>query len=192
MRFVFCAAAICRMLGRVEDLDRPAIEAFISSCRRYDGGYALVPGQEAHGGATYCAVAALTLIGAPIPEPELLARWCLFQQSQGDGGLSGRCNKVSDTCYSFWIGGTLQMLPVELNVNAARLEEYLLHPETGTQDRRIGGFRKTPEESFADLLHSYFGVCGLALVEHSGVKPLDASLGVASEQVARFFSLDSK
>ena len=66
-------------------------------------------------------------------------------------------------------------------MNAVRLEEYLLHPETGTQDRRIGGFRKTPEESFADLLHSYFGVCGLALVEHSGVKPLDASLGVASD-----------
>lgn len=24
-----------------------------------------------------------------------------------DAGFSGRCNKIADTCYSFWVGGTL-------------------------------------------------------------------------------------
>ena len=28
----------------------------------------------------------------------------------GAGGFQGRCNKDADTCYSFWIGGTLDML----------------------------------------------------------------------------------
>ena len=78
------------------------------------------------------------------------------------------------------------MLSIAPNINTQKLEEYLLHPETGTQDRRIGGFRKTPKESFADILHSYFGLCGLSLVGHAGIKSLDARLGISVERAAGF------
>jgi len=29
-------------------------------------------------------------------------------------GFNGRCNKVADTCYSFWVGGTLSVTPLSL------------------------------------------------------------------------------
>ena len=41
----------------------------------------------------------LTHISHPLPEVSLYERQWV--------GVSGRCNKVADTCYSFWVGGTL-------------------------------------------------------------------------------------
>ena len=62
----------------------------------------------------------------PDNQKNKLGRWCLRRQVYylNDGmveeakkggemeaaGMQGRCNKLPDTCYSFWIGGTLQML----------------------------------------------------------------------------------
>lgn len=38
-----------------------------------------------------------------------LIRWCLMRQNQG---YNGRTNKDNDSCYSFWIGATLNLLGV--------------------------------------------------------------------------------
>ena len=38
-------------------------------------------------------------ISQPLPEVSLYERQWV--------GVNGRCNKVADTCYSFWVGGTL-------------------------------------------------------------------------------------
>ena len=66
------------------------------------------------GGSTFCAVASLSLMGrldsAFSPEERRgLARWCLRRQVTG---FQGRPNKPSDTCYSFWIGASLEVLAV--------------------------------------------------------------------------------
>jgi len=39
---------------------------------------------------------------------QALRRWCLLRQQTG---FQGRPNKPVDTCYSFWVGATLQVLP---------------------------------------------------------------------------------
>ena len=39
-------------------------------------------------------------------ELEALKKWCLFRQKTG---FQGRPNKPVDTCYSFWIGASLQV-----------------------------------------------------------------------------------
>ncbi|MCL7029570.1 hypothetical protein MKW94_017510, partial [Papaver nudicaule] len=79
----------------------------------YDGGFGLVPGLESHGGATYCAVAALRLMGFieddvlskgttfSVIDVQPLLEWCLQRQAI-DGGFQGRANKATDTCYAFW------------------------------------------------------------------------------------------
>ena len=41
----------------------------------------------------------LAHISQPLPEVSLYERQWV--------GVNGRCNKVADTCYSFWVGGTL-------------------------------------------------------------------------------------
>ena len=34
-------------------------------------------------------------------------------------GFNGRCNKVADTCYSFWVGGTLAVRTLHLAISQA-------------------------------------------------------------------------
>lgn len=68
VRFVFAASAICSLLGRWDAMDIPAAVSFVCACQSYEGGFGLCPGQEAHGGSTYCALAALDLLGCP-PRP---------------------------------------------------------------------------------------------------------------------------
>lgn len=66
---------------------------------------------EAHGGTTFCAIAALQLSGQlddlPKRTIEKMKRWLVFRQVDG---FNGRPNKPVDTCYSFWIGSTLKIL----------------------------------------------------------------------------------
>ena len=63
------------------------------------------------GGSTFCAVASLSLMGrldsAFSPQERRgLGRWCLRRQQTG---FQGRPNKPVDTCYSFWIGASLEV-----------------------------------------------------------------------------------
>ncbi|KAL5716661.1 protein geranylgeranyltransferase type I [Ranunculus cassubicifolius] len=185
LRFVYCAASICFMLNNWSGMEREKAKDYILSCQSYDGGFGLVPGSESHGGATYCAVAALRLMGfigdnllsETTPSPKifnasLLLEWCLQRQAI-DGGFQGRSNKASDTCYAFWIGGVLRIIGAEDLIDKKALREFLLTCET-----RFGGFSKFPGE-FPDLYHSYYGFSAFSLLEEPGLKPLCASLGIA-------------
>ena len=62
-------------------------------------------------GSSYCAVASLFLLHhlhdnkvLSKKQTKKLVSWALQQQ---DMGFHGRTNKPDDTCYAFWIGGTL-------------------------------------------------------------------------------------
>lgn len=63
------------------------------------------------GGWTYCAIASLCLMGRleeTLSRRELdgIRRWCIMRQQSG---FHGRPNKPVDTCYSFWVGATLEV-----------------------------------------------------------------------------------
>lgn len=49
LRFVYCAAAICHLLGDWSGMDKQKVNEYISNCQSYDGGFGLVPGSESHG-----------------------------------------------------------------------------------------------------------------------------------------------
>lgn len=55
-------------------------------------------------------------------------------------GFNGRCNKAADTCYAWWVGGSLGMLHRQHLQNFNAAERYLL----GKTQHRIGGFSKMP------------------------------------------------
>lgn len=44
-------------------------------------------------------------------ELEQIKKWCLFRQKNG---FQGRPNKPVDTCYSFWLGASLEVKDVKL------------------------------------------------------------------------------
>lgn len=83
-----------------------------------------------------------------------LKYWCLMRQ---DGGFQGRPGKPSDTCYSFWVGATLELLNAKSFSDAEQNETFIL----STQDPVIGGFAKF-ENIRTDPLHAYLGKRGSA------------------------------
>ena len=216
MRFVYCAAAICTLLGdgvsggggEWSGLDREAATAYVLSAVSYDAGVGLGPGQEGHGGSVYTGIAALALLGTldRLPTPRRLVDWCVARQV---GGFQGRPNKDEDTCYSFWIGATLALLgeaaapeaaasaaaaaaaapppprPPALAAGAARLSDpaALAAFSLRCECAPYGGFAKCVG-NHPDVLHSYFALCGLAIVGAPGLRPLDCRLGMTKRAAA--------
>lgn len=106
VRFLFCACAISAALDDWSGVDKDKAVAFIRSCITYEGGIALLPGTvvllngnvlygstkfiddacvlvvgaEAQGGASYCAIASLSLMNRldalSASERSCLSRWC--------------------------------------------------------------------------------------------------------------------
>lgn len=89
---------------------------WVLSCQTYEGGFAGVPGGEAHGGYTFCAVAALTLLGSiERCNMKALLRWVTNKQLNFEGGFAGRTNKLVDGCYSFWQGAIFPIIHAVLS-----------------------------------------------------------------------------
>jgi geranylgeranyl transferase type-1 subunit beta len=107
MRFVFCAFAICFLLKDWSSIEIPKSLEFIKHSQSYDGGFGTGPKRESHGGSTYCAVAALALVGQiSLIDQSLLLTWLMNRQ---DHGFNGRINKPDDTCYGYWIGCCIEV-----------------------------------------------------------------------------------
>lgn len=67
IRGVYCAVAVARLSHfSVEDMTKlfSGTVNWISSCQTYEGGIGGAPDLEAHGGYTFCGIAALALLGS--------------------------------------------------------------------------------------------------------------------------------
>lgn len=178
MRFVFCAAALTRILGTNGDIDIEKAIQYTLDCQTYEGGFAHQPGEEAHGGATYCAVAALSLWGAldRIKDKKMLAYW--LSQRQEDG-FNGRTHKDTDTCYSFWIGSPLRVLGwYDDIVDKDRLTAFIF----SNYKEGSGQFRSNATAG-PDIVHTHFSLSGLALAGYPGVVPIHPALGFVTEHI---------
>ena len=140
----------------------------------------LVPGQEGHGGSTFCAVASLKLMNRlDVIDTKQLVYWCVSRQV---GGMQGRPNKAEDTCYSYWIGGTLALLDKEHLLDQERLCHYVMTCQT-----QMGGFGKVLG-AYPDVLHSFYSMAWLSLSNEYevGLKPLNCTLGICQERASVF------
>ncbi|KAJ3243928.1 Geranylgeranyl transferase type-1 subunit beta [Chytriomyces hyalinus] len=181
MRFLFSACSISYILNDFSGIDKDAAVRYILNSKSHENAFGQGAELEAHGGSTYCAVASLALmdrldaLDADSVKMHLI-EWLLKRQ-QEDGGFAGRPGKVSDTCYSFWIGGTLEILGayqfVDADANRAFLE---------TTVSKSGGFSKVPDCN-ADPLHSYMGLAGLSVAQEPGLLPLVPSLNLTERAV---------
>ncbi|XP_067624364.1 geranylgeranyl transferase type-1 subunit beta isoform X2 [Eurosta solidaginis] len=185
MRFVFCAAAICHMLDYWGDINKEKMYEFIMKSLRYDNGFSQYLEGEAHGGTTFCALAALDLSGqlAHLDETtkENILRWLIFRQVNG---FQGRPNKTVDTCYSFWIGAALRILDAFEYIDYDANRAYIME----TQDSIVGGFSKWPQ-STTDPFHTYFGLCGLAFMQEPGLMEVMPSLNISMRAYKRLKQL---
>lgn len=122
IRGVYAMLAIAHMLG----LDkRPILERgivdFVQRCQTFDGGIAAEPTCEAHGGYTYCGLAALALAGKidALDLPRLV-HWLVHKQDGLSGGFQGRTDKLVDGCYSWWQGASFSILQEHFAVYLAQ------------------------------------------------------------------------
>ncbi|KFG87991.1 geranylgeranyl transferase type I beta subunit [Metarhizium anisopliae] len=86
-------------------------------------------------------------------------------------GYNGRWNKKADTCYCWWVAGTLAMVDSFHAVNIPPSRQYLLD----VTQHRIGGFSKHAGGP-PDLYHSYLGLAALALMGDTDLKEFDVGL----------------
>ena len=111
-RGCYTALAVARLLGVGSDAElRDGVGAFVAKCQTHEGGVAGEPGAEAHGGYTYCGLAAAVMCdSAHLMDLPELTHWLAHRQGAVEGGFNGRTNKLVDGCYSFWQGGAFPVL----------------------------------------------------------------------------------
>jgi protein farnesyltransferase subunit beta len=173
VRATYCCTAVLSLL----QLPLPVSWAnFVSTCQTWEGGFGGEPGAEAHGGYTYCSIAALKLMeSSHLVDLPALCDYVSRRQLALEGGFSGRSNKLVDGCYSFWQGGALAVVSDLLLSNdgssstktrptalfdTAMLERYIL---LCAQDIH-GGLRDKPSKN-RDFYHSCYNLSGLSIAQ---------------------------
>jgi geranylgeranyl transferase type-1 subunit beta len=113
VRFFYCAMCIFKFLGKSSEEIKSIInfeksEKFLKSIRNYEGGFSMIDEGESNAGLTFCAIASYKILNIEIPNLEILLFW--LNQRNSVLGVNGRTNKIPDTCYSFWVMGSLSNL----------------------------------------------------------------------------------
>ena len=196
LRASYLAMAVVRLLKLdfgAEGID--AMAGFVKRCQTYEGGLGGEPGNEAHGGYTYCGFAALVLAGrGGEVDTWRMLEWAVSRQENVEGGFNGRTNKLVDSCYSFWLGSLICLLQRELEAqgsegvpridapkarrsvfNPCALQEWILH----CCQMQDGGFRDKPGVR-QDFYHTCYALSGLSLAMHNSghTVSLDSDCGV--------------
>lgn len=108
-----------------------------------------------------------------LPSRQLLIKWLVDRQYIG---FNGRPNKHMDTCYSFWVIGTLQTLGCSHLIDTEAVTKFIYQ----CQNEKIGGIAKVRIHlDKPDPMHTYNAIGGLALCGHEGVAPLCAAYGMS-------------
>lgn len=107
----------CIAVAHILNLDKGKIIAqcgmvdFVRRCQSFEGGLGGEPGNEAHGGYTFCGVATMVLLGEiQVLNLAALMRWIVHMQGSMEGGFMGRTHKLVDGCYSFWQGSVFLIM----------------------------------------------------------------------------------
>ena len=121
VRGCYCMLIVAVMVG----IDTPDVTSniaeFVASCQTYEGGFGCKPSEEAHGGFTFCATAALGLVRRlDLINVPRLKKWLATRQHKAGLGFNGRTNKLIDSCYSFWVGSAHAILRAQEAVAASR------------------------------------------------------------------------
>ncbi|EFC45377.1 predicted protein [Naegleria gruberi] len=185
IRFTFCACAISAFLNDWSGVNKELAFEYIKSSRGYDYCFSHGPGLESHGGSTYCAIAALDLMGYldKLDHQEEMKEWLLKRQLSG---FQGRPQKDADTCYSFWVGGTLQTLDCLQYVDEVQTKLFTLSCQT-----EYGGISKV-KDTYPDVLHTYMSLAGLSMLGFEGLNKVFPSLNITERAAKGLECFDSR
>ncbi|XP_076441942.1 protein farnesyltransferase subunit beta-like isoform X2 [Babylonia areolata] len=175
IRGAYCAASAARLTNMCSKELFEGTAEWICKCQTYEGGFAGYPGQEAHGGYSFCGLAALVILNKPdmCDVPRLL-RWTSMRQMRYEGGFQGRTNKLVDGCYSFWQGGAfpiLHMVLCQQDDKALSASNWMFDQQALQEYVLIccqfasGGLIDKPGKP-RDHYHSCYCLSGLSVAQH--------------------------
>ncbi|KAG0679983.1 hypothetical protein C6P40_004962 [Pichia californica] len=200
VRYCMIATTICKILvNNFENfINLKNLQKFIYNLQNFDGGFSMFKGDESHCGMIFCAIDSLSLISSLSSSSssklnfnklidflthrqisfnkfnELELENNEFSDINDIGGFNGRINKYGDTCYVFWVLGSLKLLGFLNLINKNLALNFLLNK---TQNKTLGGFNKTTDpDELPDPLHSYLGLCALSLLNHPDLESLNTEL----------------
>ncbi|XP_060193387.1 protein farnesyltransferase subunit beta isoform X4 [Lycium barbarum] len=152
VRACYTAISVASILNIVDDELIHGVGSFILSCQTYEGGIAGEPGAEAHGGYTFCGLAAMILINEVnrLDLPRLID-WVVFRQGV-EGGFQGRTNKLVDGCYSFWQGAVAFLIQ---RLNLVVHEQLGLSNDLGTESDDSSESELSAEEEHLEVTSSH-------------------------------------
>ncbi len=111
VRGCYTVLSVASMLNICTEELKKGVDRYVVNSQTYEGGVGSFPGHEAHGGYAFCGLASLVLLknwsGLNLEE---MIYWCARRQMSFEGGFQGRTNKLVDSCYSFWMGGTFPLI----------------------------------------------------------------------------------
>lgn len=137
------------------------IPEIIYNLQTYEGGFSATPGEEAHGGYTFCCLATLKILDKKLPEEENLKRWLEDRQDEITNGFNGRTNKGVDSCYNFWIGACFKIVKIPI-YSSEGLVRYTL----SNCQEETGGIKNIPE-SKPDIYHTAYALLGLYIINET-------------------------
>jgi len=164
VRGSYCALSVAKLLNILTSELATDAASFVKQCQTYEGGLGGFPGVEAHGGYTFCGLAAADLVDATHElNLDNLWEWAMARQMSYEGGFQGRTNKLVDGCYSFWQGGVFPIL--SRNTQRAMYDRRALQTYLLLCGQAANGMRDKPEKS-ADYYHTCYCLSGLSLAQH--------------------------
>ena len=142
VRATYCICAVCSLLNILTEDLMHGMAAHVVECQSYEGGFGGEPFAEAHGGYTFCALGALQIMakakGKKLEDTgvdcDALRDWLVNRQMGYEGGFQGRCNKLVDGCYTFWVGGALAILGLDDNANDQQFDSGVFSPDAAQND----------------------------------------------------------
>ena len=196
IRATYCAVAVASVFNLLSPELAAGVPEYLQRCQTFEGGMGGEPGNEAHGGYTFCGLAAAAILGRTdvLSLPRLL-HWAAHRQMSYEGGFQGRTNKLVDSCYSFWCGALFPLLASLLPSHpcaplflSSALERYLL---VCAQDSLLGGFRDKPGAR-VDFYHTCYSLNGLSIAVHApgsrdshGLAQIDPAYGVTLDKLQK-------
>ncbi|ETE72721.1 Protein farnesyltransferase subunit beta [Ophiophagus hannah] len=171
VRSAYCAASVASLSNIITQSLFEKTAEWIARCQNWEGGIGGVPGMEAHGGYTFCGLAALVILkNEQVLNLKSLLHWVTSRQMRFEGGFQGRCNKLVDGCYSFWQAGLLPLLHRALHAKGKfELQNVTRAFPTGSRD----------------FYHTCYCLSGLSIAQHFGSGDLlhEVVLGVPENRL---------
>lgn len=179
VRGAYCAISVAKLVNISPEDEQVLFKNtahWIAACQTYEGGFGGAPGLEAHGGYSFCAAAALAMLGTDAAiDLHGLLRWTVNRQMQFEGGFQGRTNKLVDGCYSFWQGALIPIVQALITKDEPETRAFMKKPffhREALQEyiliccqRPSGGLIDKPGKA-SDPYHTCYTLSGLSIAQH--------------------------